>query len=90
MAILLDIMLKKEALALVSDQGFGMLEPHTHSVLVCCSAGGTPAVFLTLQAGRMPGGRRRYEKPAFLHDLGELDFAARVRREKFGLEVADT
>jgi osmoprotectant transport system substrate-binding protein len=33
----------------------------------------------------MPAGRRRYEKPASLHDSGRLHFAAWIRRAKSGI-----
>jgi hypothetical protein len=62
-----------------------MLIPDNRKTLVCCSGGVPPAMFLTLHTARMPAGRRHYEKPAFLHESKELHFAARIRREKYGL-----
>jgi osmoprotectant transport system substrate-binding protein len=64
----------------------GSLSMATHRrMVVCCSAGVPPAIFLTPHCANTPAGRRRHEKPAFLGEIEKLRFAARIGREKCGI-----
>ena len=61
-----------------------MLESHNRTRMVRCSAGVSPAIFPPPHSSRMPAGRQRYEKPAFLGDSPEFNFANQIPREKCG------
>ena len=78
---------REKKLTRVSYQEFRMLKPHNLMLEVCCGAGVPPAIFLTPHRAKTPAGRRRHERPAFLHESEELHFAARIRREKCGLSA---
>ena len=64
----------------------GRLSMASHRMtMVRCGAGVPPAIFLTQHSAKTPASRRRRENRAFLCESDKLNFAARIRRETFGI-----
>src|SRR4029077_17959811 len=72
-----------KASARASCQDSAILDAHSRTRMVCCSAGVSPAFFPTPPNAKLPARRRRYEKPT--HSSVKLYFVRLISHEKCGL-----
>jgi hypothetical protein len=68
----------------MSHQEFRILQAQNRMMMVCGSAGVSPAIFMISTQRKNAGGTPALRKPTFLREFDKLHFADRIRREKSG------